>query len=93
MPMIQIIGTEIKRAGVKIGWIESTHIFDHTGKKLAYFSDKEAFSPDGTRIAYISGDYVIYPKNNTKVKIEDNNRLISGVVSDTCRAAIRLVLG
>ena len=91
--MIQIIGNDIKRAGVKIGWIESTHIFDRTGKKVAYFSATEAFGVDGTKIAYIAGDYIIYPKNNTKVRIEDNNKLISGVVSDICRAAIRLVLG
>ena len=91
--MIQVIGTEIRRAGTKIGWIESTHIFDRTGKKVAYFSDKEAFSADGTKIAYISGDYVIYPRNAMKVKIEDNNKLVSGLVSDMCRATIRLVLG
>ncbi len=93
MDMIQIIGNDIKRGGIKIGWIEENHIFDHTGKKVAYFSDKEAFSFSGDKIAYIEGDYIVFPKNRTKVRIEDNNQFVSGLVSDMCRAAIRFVLG
>ena len=91
--MIQIINNEIKRDGVKIGWIEGDHIIDHTGKKVAYFSDKEAYGSDGKKIAYLEGEFIIFPRNNTKVRIEDNNRLVSGLVSDVCRAAIRLTLG
>jgi len=91
--MIQIINNEIKRDGIKIGWIDGNHVFDHSGKKVAYFYEKEAFGMDGKKIAYLEGEYVVFPKNNTKVRIEDNNKLVGGIVSDMCRAAIRLTLG
>ncbi|MEI6396717.1 MAG: 4-fold beta flower protein [Candidatus Taylorbacteria bacterium] len=91
--MIQIIDNDIKRGGIKIGWIEDTHIFDHTGKKVAYFSAKEAFNAAGDKIAYMEGGFIVYPKNHTKVRIEDNNKFVSGLVPDMCRAAIRLILG
>ena len=91
--MIQIEKNEIKRDGIKIGYIQGDHIFDHTGKKLAYFSSTEAFDESGKKIAKIDGEYVYFLKNNTKVRIEDNNKLVNGVVSDICRAAIRLTLG
>ena len=91
--MIQIEKNEIKRDGIKIGYSEDNHIFDHTGKKLAYFSSTEVFDESGKKIAKIDGEYIYFPKDNTKIRIEDNNKLVSGVVSDTCRAAIRLILG
>ena len=90
--MIQIINNDIKRGSVKLGWISGDHIFDHNGDKIAYFTSTEAFGMDGKKIAHIDGDYVYYPKNNTKVRIEDNNKLVGGIVSDICRAAIRLLL-
>jgi hypothetical protein len=91
--MIEIVKNEIRRGGVKIGWIDGDHIFDRNGKKLANFSGKEAYGMDGKKIAYIEGDYVIFPHNNTKVRIEDNNKQVAGVVSDICRAAVRFTLG
>jgi hypothetical protein len=91
--MIQVINNDIKRDGVKIGYINGDHIFDHTGKKLAYFSATEVFDESGKRIAHIVGEYVYFSKSNTKTRIEDDNKLVAGVVSDACRAAIRLMLG
>jgi hypothetical protein len=92
--MIQVVEkNQIKRDGIKIGYIDGTHIFDHNGKKLAYFSIDEVLDENGKRIAHVVGEYVYFPKSNTKVRIEDNNKLVAGVVSDACRAAIRLVLG
>jgi len=81
------------RAGIKIGYIEGGHIHDRMGKIVAYFSNQEALGSDGKKIAYISGDYIILPRNNTKVRIEDNNKFVGGLVPDVCRAAIRLTLG
>ncbi len=91
--MIQIVNNDIKRDGIKIGWIEGDHIFDRTGAKIAYFSGNDAFGMDGKKIAYIEGEFVFFPKNNTKVRIEDNNKQVAGLVSDICRATIRLMLG
>lgn len=91
--MIQIVNNDIKRDGIKIGYIQGDHIYDHYGKRLAYFSGNEALGEDGKRIAHIDGEYVYFPKNNTKVRIEDNNKLVGGTVSDICRATVRLVLG
>lgn len=84
---------ELWRAGVRIGWIEKDAILDHLGKKVLYYSNTEILDPMGSKLAYISGDYVIFPKDGTKVRIEDNNREVEGMVSDMCRAAIRLALG
>lgn len=92
--MIQVVkNNELHRDGVRIGWIEKDAILDHTGKKVLYYSNTEVLDPMGSKIAYISGDYVIFPKSGTKVRIEDNNREVQGMVSDMCRAAIRLALG
>ena len=93
MPMIQVVNNIIMRDGVKIGWVDGDHILDRGGNKIAYFSGTEAYGADGTKIAYMAGEYVVFPRNNTKVRIEDIDKLVSGLVSDICRAAIRLVLG
>jgi len=91
--MIQVINNDIKRDGIKIGYIDGDHLFDHNGKKLAYFSSTEVLDESGKRIAHIEGEYVYFSKSNTKTRIEDNNKLVAGIVSDSCRAAIRLMLG
>ncbi len=91
--MIQVIKTHIMRDGVKIGYIDGKHIFDHNGKRLAYFSETEVLDESGKRVAHVVGEYVYFSRTDTKARIEDNNKLISGVVSDACRAAIRLMLG
>ncbi|MDR3558699.1 MAG: hypothetical protein P4L61_04145 [Candidatus Pacebacteria bacterium] len=91
--MIQVEKNEIMRGGIKIGYIQGDHIFDRNNKKLANFSDKEAFDESGTKIARIDGEYVYFLKSNMKVRLEDNNKLVAGIVSDACRAAIRLMLG
>lgn len=91
--MIQIEKNHIKRNGIKIGWIDGDHIFDHNGKRLAYFSSTEVLDENGKRIAHVVGEYVYFPKSNTRARIEDNNKLVAGLVSDACRAAIRLTLG
>jgi hypothetical protein len=90
--MVQVEKNEIKRDGIKIGYIDGDHIFDRNGKKLAYFSSDEVLDESGKRVAHIEGEYVYFSKSNTKVRIEDNNKLVAGVVSDACRAAIRLML-
>ncbi len=76
--MIKIVKNEIMRDGIRVGYIQNDHIFDHTGKKLAYFSSTEAFDENGKKIARIDGEYIYFPKNNTKVRIEDNNKLVTG---------------
>jgi len=91
--MIQVINNVIKRDGIKIGTVIGDHIVDFHDNKIAYFTDKEAYGADGKKIAYLDGEFIIFPVNNTKVRIEDNNKLVSGLVSDICRAAIRLTLG
>lgn len=91
--MIQVDKNDIKRDGVKIGYVSGNHIFDRAGKKLALFTQTEVFDESGAKVAKINGEYVYFLKNNTKVHIEDDNKEVGGVVSDACRAAIRLMLG
>ncbi|MGC9605259.1 MAG: 4-fold beta flower protein [Minisyncoccia bacterium] len=92
--MIQVVNNnEIRRGGVKIGRVDGDHIYDHNGNKVAYFSSTEVFDMTGKRIAYIEGEYVYLPRNGEKVRIEDNSREVGGMVSDACKAAIRLALG
>jgi len=90
--MIKIIDNQIKRGDTKIGRVEDDHIIDLTGKRICRFTDHEVYDTTGKRVAYVEGEYIHFPVNDMKVRIEENNKLIEGVVSDTCRAAIRLML-
>jgi hypothetical protein len=92
--MIQIYGNDIKRAGVKIGWIEGDHIYDYTGKRIGYFGDNKIWNAAGDKIAHMEGEYVWLSNGKDKIRIEDNIKEVNGgALSDLCRAAIRLLLG
>jgi hypothetical protein len=92
--MIQIYGNDLKRANIKIGWIDGVHIRDHTGKELGYFADNKVWNLSGTKIAFIEGEYIYLTGGTDKIRIEDNMKEVTGgTVSDLCRAAIRLLLG
>ena len=92
--MIQIFGNIIKRANVKIGWIDGAHIRDYAGKDIGYFNDHEIWNNSGKKIAFIEGEYVYLMGGTDKIRIEENLKEVSGgTISDACRAAIRLLLG
>ena len=92
--MIQIYGNIIKRDNVKIGWIDGAHIHDHTGKAVGYFGDNKVWNISGKKIAFIEGEYIYLEGSTDKIRIEDNLKEVNGgVITDLCRAAIRLLLG
>lgn len=92
--MIQVvIGGTLKRGNVKIGWLRDNHLYDHTDTKIAYFSGENIFNIAGKRIAYIYGEYMILVPSDQRIRLEENNKEVMGVVSDVARAMIRLFLG
>jgi len=93
--MIQVSGNNITRDHVKIGMVIGDIIYDHFGKKLAHFTNTDIYDMAGHHLAQIQGEYVIMmaPGNNTRIRIEEDNKFVEGMVSDACRAAIRIVLG
>ena len=93
--MIQIIGKDIKRANVMIGWIDGERIRDHAGKEVGYFGDvNKVWNAEGKKIATLEGEYIYLEGGHDKIRIEDNMKEVTGgTVSDLCRAAIRLLLG
>ena len=92
--MIQIAkDNELKRGNVVIGWLRDNYVYDHTDKKIGYFSGQNIFNIHGTRIAYIYGEYMILVPSDQRIRLEDNNAEVAGVVSDVARATIRLLLG
>jgi len=92
--MIKIVGNDIWRGSDKIGWIQDEKIFSHDGKKLGYFEGGHIFNADGYKIGYIEGNEIRSTTDERVIHIEDNHEHVSGgEASDTCRAAIRLLLG
>ncbi len=92
--MIQVENNDLKRVGVKIGFIQGNYILDHNGHKLGYFENNKIFNIASKELGYIEGEYLKMPNNNVGIRLEDNHKEVDGgIISDLCRAAIRLLLG
>ncbi len=91
--IITIIGNDLKRAGVKIGWLTSNFVFDEEGLKLGFYENDMIFAANGKKIGYLKND-VIYAVDGREIRIDENRKHITGgAYSDLCRAAVRLLLG
>lgn len=92
--MINVQGNEFIRSGARIGRIEGEHIFDHSGNKAGYFSGDHVYDAAGRKVAYLQGDYIYFENSSQKIRIEDNNRDVSGGgLNNLQRAAVRVLLG
>jgi hypothetical protein len=92
--MIQIRGTDIYRAGQKIGYVEGNHIFSHEGKKLGFVEGNHIYNSNNQKLGYLEGDKIYDSTGKQHISIEANQQLIQGgEYSDTQRAAIRFLLG
>jgi hypothetical protein len=92
--MIKVEGHEFIRGGVKIGRIDGEHIYDHSGKKVGYFLGDHVYDAAGRKVAYLEGDYIHFEGSGQKIRIEDNNRDVSGGgLNNIQRAAARILLG
>ncbi len=88
-------GNDIMRGGLKIGYIESNHIFNHEGKKIGYVSGNMIFDHMAKKIAYLEGEFVYTVASSLKkVRIEDEIMNINaGLLSDVMRVAIKFFFG
>ena len=91
--MITIVGNDIVRSGRKIGYILGNDIYSSEGVKLGFVQENHIFDHNGRKIAWLENDY-IKTLGDRKIRIEENRRDVSGgAVSDSYRAAIRILIG
>ncbi len=92
--MIQMQGNNIMRNYVKIGWIEGSKFFDHTGQKLGYVSGNVIFDHTDKKLAYLDGEFVYIPWTTKKTRVEDEIvNINAGLLSDVMRVAIKFFFG
>ena len=90
---IKIIGNDLKRASVKIGWLSGNDIFDEEGLKLGFYEDDKIFAANGKKIGYLKNG-TLYAADGREIRIDENRKHVTGgAYSDLCRAAVRLLLG
>lgn len=92
--MIKVIGNDLKRAGVKIGWIEGNDIRDHENRKLGYFESDDVRRADGVKVGYIQGNN-LYIINGPTIRVDDirERHVMGGGISDVARAAVMILIG
>lgn len=92
--MIKITGNDIKRGGVKLGWIEGNDIRDHLGQKLGYFSSNDIYRANGAKVGFIDGNN-LYIVNGPSIRLDDlrERHVNGGNVSDLIRAAVMILVG
>lgn len=92
--MIKIVGSDIWRAGQKIGWIEGDHIHAHDGTKLGYFQSNFVFGEDGHKLAYLEGDRLVSYGGDSHIPLEKINEAIEGgVLPEIGKCAVYVLLG
>jgi len=92
--MIKVVGRDLWRGGVKIGFVGEGHITDHSGERVGTYSSDYVFDRTGRKIAHIEGDYIYFSGSGQRIRIEDNNRdVVGGNLSNIQKAAARVLLG
>jgi hypothetical protein len=90
--MVEIIGTQIYRDGIKIGWFGGDSVYDRTGKKVGFFSPTAVFDGEGKMVARVEGDRVFSGERTIEMERIIHN--VSGVgISDAGKVAISMFLG
>ena len=91
--MLEIRGNDICRESQKVGWLEGNHLFDRTGKKLGYFDGAHVYNADAEKIATIEGDKLVDESGNRKIALEAVTEAIEGVLPETAKCAVYVLLG
>jgi 4-fold beta-flower domain-containing protein len=91
--MIKIIGNDITRGGVKIGWVESTNIRDQSGRKLGYFSSNDIYRADGKKMGYIEGNTLYFSSGKTVSMDKVKREVSGGSIPNLARAAVKIIIG
>ena len=93
--MLKIIGNDIKRGGVKLGWIDGNDIRNHEGKKLGYFTSNDVYRADGVKIGFTQGNELYFVNSGRKVHLDDLRQkfVVGGSFSDLARAAVLILIG
>lgn len=92
--MIKVIGNDLRRAGIKVGWIEGNDIRDHLNKKLGYFEGNDIRRVNGIKVGFMEGNN-FYTINGPTIRIDDirERHVVGGGISDLARAAIMILIG
>ena len=92
--MIKVENNHIMRDGVKIGWVDGSHIFDHMAKKLGYIADNSVWSESAKKLAHLDGEYIYYPDTDKRVRLEEIiDTVPSATLSNIQRVAVRIFFG
>lgn len=92
--MIKVIGQNLWRGGLKIGFVGGEYIIDHSGEKVGFYSGEFVFDKTGRKLARIEGDYIFFLTSSDKMRIEENNKdVVGGNLTNIQRAAARILLG
>ena len=92
--MIRVDGHTFWRGGDKIGFIDGDHIKNHEGDKVGYVQGNYIYDIKGHKLAYMEADHICFLNSPHKIRIEDNDKEISGGdLSNIQKAAVRVLLG
>ncbi|MBU4348228.1 hypothetical protein KJ671_01835 [Patescibacteria group bacterium] len=91
--MIKIIGNDITRGGVKIGWVESSNIRDNSGRKLGYFSSNDIYRIDGKKMGYIERNTLYLSSGKTIGMDKIKKEVSGGNITNLARAAVKIIIG
>ena len=92
--MLKITGNDVRRGGVKIGWIEGNDIKDENGKKLGYFTGNDIYKVNGAKLGFTSGND-LYFTSGRSIRLDDirTKYVVGGGISDLARAAVLMLIG
>ncbi len=92
--MLKITGNDIRRGGVKVGWVEGNDIKNHEGRKLGYFTDNDIYRADGVKIGFTQGNNLYFNSGRT-IHLDDlrQQHVVGGTMPDLMRAAILMLIG
>lgn len=92
--MIKIIENDIFRGREKIGYIRGNDIWEVGGNKIGYYIGDDIYNYKGVKIGYVENNYIKYENGNRKISFQEiKNDVVGGIISDICRAAIKLLFG
>jgi len=92
--MLKITGNDIRRGGVKIGWVDGNDIKNEEGRKLGYFTSNDIYRADGTKIGFTQGNNLCFNSGRT-VRLDDirEKHVVGGGMSDLARSAVLMLIG
>jgi len=92
--MLKITGNDIRRGGVKIGWVDGNDVRDEEGKKLGYFTSNDIYRADGKKLGFVIGNDLHFTSGRT-IRLDDvkDKYVVGGGISNLARCAVLILIG